>query len=50
MGEATAPAVDALVPVGSESGTSVIGEECDVIVRERYRAAHGPKESGRTLR
>ena len=38
------------VPVGSESGTSVIGEECDVIVRERYRAAQGPNASGRTRR
>src|ERR1700727_788224 len=35
-----APVADEAAPVRSESepGTSVIGEECDVIVRERYRA------------
>src|ERR1700679_1251546 len=38
MGDAVAPS-SAPGPVRSESGTSVIGEECDVIVRERYLAA-----------
>src|ERR1700728_1097199 len=41
MGDAVAPSGEP-VPVRSESGTSVIGEECDVIVRERYCAARGP--------
>src|SRR5271154_1724401 len=36
MGEDGAPGAGAPVPARSESGTSVIGEECDVIVRERY--------------
>jgi len=38
MGDAVAPSGEP-DPVRSESGTSVIGEECDVIVRERYLAA-----------
>ncbi len=46
MGDAIAPGVGAPVPVDPESGTSVIGEECDVIVRERYRAAHWPTAGG----
>ena len=33
MGAAADPLVGASAPVCSDSGTSVIGEECDVIVR-----------------
>ena len=50
MGDVVAAACDAPVPVGSESGASVIGEECDVIVRERYRAAPGRYATGRAGR
>src|ERR1700685_3802833 len=49
MGDAVAPS-GAPVPVRSESETLVIGEECDVIVRERYLAAREPNASGRPRR
>src|ERR1700685_4531998 len=44
-GGAVAPAP---APVRSESGTSVVGVECDVIVRERYLAAQESNTSGGT--
>ena len=47
---APASSAEAASRVRSESGTSVIGEECDAIVRERYRAAQQPKQSGEGTR
>src|ERR1700729_809588 len=46
MGAGATPPAGESAPVCSEPGTSVIGEECDVIVRERYRAPREPDASG----
>src|SRR3984957_10919448 len=46
MGADAAPGPGAPDSERSASGASVIGDECDVIVRERYRAAREPNAAG----